>query len=47
MLDSQAGRWRVAMVQNGGLLGDNFPILGTAVLMVSVASPGQFSPHSP
>ena len=48
MLDSQAGRWRVAVVQNGSPLGDNFPIPGTAVMMVSVVSPlNQFSPHSP
>jgi beta propeller repeat protein len=48
MLDSQSGRWRVAEVQSGGVVGDNFPIPATAVLMVSVAGPvNQFNPQSP
>jgi len=48
MLDSQSGRWRVAQVQAGGLVGDNFPIPNTAVLMVSVANAvNQFTPQSP
>lgn len=48
MLDSQSGRWRVAQVQGGGLVGDNFAIPATAVLMVSVANPvNQFVPQSP
>jgi beta propeller repeat protein len=48
MLDSQSGRWRVAEVQGGGLVGDNFPIPNAAVLMVSVTNAvNQFSPQSP
>ncbi len=48
MLDAQSGRWRVAEVQGGSVAGDNFPIPGTAVLMVSVASDvNQFIPQSP
>jgi beta propeller repeat protein len=48
MLDAQSGRWRVALVQGGNLVGDNFPIPTTAVLMVSMANPvSQFSPQSP
>jgi len=47
MLDSQSGRWRVALVQNGAVVGDNFPIPNTAVLMVSVTnSVSQFTPQS-
>jgi beta propeller repeat protein len=48
MLDAEAGRWRVAEVQGGILSGDNFPIPGTAVLMVSVTNAvNSFSPQSP
>jgi beta propeller repeat protein len=48
MLDAQSGRWRVAEVQGGGLVGDNFPIPNTAVLMVSVTGAvNQFAPQSP
>jgi len=48
MLDSQSGQWRVALVQNGGLVGDDFPIPNVAVLMVSLTSPvNQFLPQSP
>ncbi len=48
MLDSESGRWRVALVQGGVLAGDDFPIPGTAVLMVSMANPvNQFSPQPP
>jgi hypothetical protein len=48
MLDAESGRWRVAEVQGGGAVGDNFPIPGTAVLMVSVANAvNQFIPKSP
>jgi hypothetical protein len=48
MLDAQSGRWRVALVQGGNLVGDNFPIPTAAVLMVSMANPvNQFSPQSP
>ena len=48
MLDSESGRWRVAEVQNGAVVGDDFTIPPTAVLMVSVAhSVSQFYPQSP
>lgn len=48
MLDAQSGRWRVALVQNGGLVGDDFPIPGVAVLMVNLNNPiNQFMPQSP
>lgn len=48
MLDSESGRWRVAMVQGGALLGDDFPIPTTAVLMVNLANPvNQFTPQAP
>ena len=48
ILDSQSGRWRVAEVQNGILVGDDFPIPNVAVLMVNVARPvTQFKPQSP
>lgn len=47
MLDSQSGRWRVALVQSGALAGDDFPIPSTAVLMINVAAPvNQFTPQS-
>jgi beta propeller repeat protein len=48
ILDSEAGRWRVAEVQNGTAVGDNFPIPSTAVLMVSVTNAiSHFTPVSP
>jgi len=48
MLDSASGRWRVALVQNGNPVGDNFPIPTTAVLMVNMANAvNQFHPQSP
>jgi hypothetical protein len=47
MLDAESGRWRVAEIQNGGVVGDNFPIPNVAVLMVSLAHPvNQFVPQS-
>ena len=47
MLDAQSGRWRVALVQGGSLVGDNFPIPNSAVLMVNVAGAvNQFMPQS-
>ena len=48
MLDAQAGRWRVAEVQGGGVVGDDFSIPNTAVLMISVTNPvSNFIPQSP
>jgi hypothetical protein len=48
MLDSESGRWRVAEVQSGTVVGDNFPIPSTAVLMVSVTNAvSNFVPVSP
>lgn len=48
MLDSASGRWRIALVQNGNPVGDNFPIPNTAVLMVNMANAvNQFYPQSP
>jgi hypothetical protein len=48
MLDSESGRWRVALVQAAYLVGDDFPIPNTAVLMVAVTNAvNQFSPRSP
>ncbi|HEX3624286.1 MAG TPA: hypothetical protein VH280_02565 [Verrucomicrobiae bacterium] len=47
VLDSASGRWRVALVQNGSPVGDNFPIPNTAVLMVNMANTvNQFYPQS-
>ncbi len=47
MLDAESGRWRVAEVQNGALVGDNFPIPNVAVVMVGLAHPvSQFAPQS-
>jgi beta propeller repeat protein len=47
MLDSQSGRWRVALVDGGGVVGDNFPIPNTAVLLVGMTNTvNQFSPQS-
>jgi hypothetical protein len=48
MLDAESGRWRVALVQSGALVGDDFPIPSTAVLMVNLANPvNQFTPQAP
>jgi beta propeller repeat protein len=48
MLDAESGRWRVAEVQGGSVVGDNFPIPATAVLMVNVTNTvNQFTPQSP
>jgi beta propeller repeat protein len=48
MLDSESGRWRVAEVQSGHVLGDNFPIPASAVLLVSVTNAvPNFVPQSP
>ena len=48
MLDSESGRWRVALFQSGALVGDDFPIPTTAVLMVNLANPvNQFTPQAP
>jgi hypothetical protein len=47
MLDSESGRWRVAEVLNGNLVGDDFPIPNVAVLMVALTQPvSQFVPQS-
>lgn len=47
MLDAESGRWRVAELQNGNLVGDNFPIPNVAVLMVALANPvNHFVPQS-
>ena len=47
MLDAEAGRWRVALVQGGNPIGDNFPIPNTAVLMLSLTNAvNQFTPQS-
>lgn len=46
MLDSESGLWVVAEVQGGALQGEDFPIPGTAMLMIDVASPvANFSPQ--
>jgi len=47
MLDSQSGRWLVAEVQNGSLVGTDFSIPNVAVLLLSLSSPvNQFTPQS-
>lgn len=47
MLDSQSGRWRVAEVQGGAIVGDNFAIPNVAVLMLSLTNPvNQFTPEA-
>ena len=47
MLDAQSGLWLVAEVQNGKLVGNDFPIPNVAVLMVNVAAPvSQFTPQA-
>jgi beta propeller repeat protein len=48
MLDSQSGRWVVASVLNGQVLGDDFPIPGVAVLMVDLVNQvNGFKPLAP
>jgi beta propeller repeat protein len=48
MLDSESGRWRVALVQNRNVVGDDFPIPNTAVLMLGMTNAvNQFTPQSP
>jgi beta propeller repeat protein len=47
-LDSESGRWRVAEVQGGAVVGDNFPIPNTAVLMINLTNAvNNFVPQSP
>jgi len=47
MLDAQSGRWLVAEVQNGQLVGNDFPIPNVAVLMVNLtAAVPQFTPQA-
>jgi hypothetical protein len=47
MLDAESGSWLVAEVQNGALVGNDFPIPAVAVLMVNLAGPvSQFMPQS-
>ena len=47
MLDAQSGPWLVAEVQNGQLVGNDFPIPNVAVLMVNLAAPvQQFTPQT-
>jgi beta propeller repeat protein len=48
ILDSQSGRWRVALVESNAVVGDNFPIPNTAVLMLGLTNAvNQFTPQSP
>jgi beta propeller repeat protein len=48
MLDAASGRWRVAAVQAGTVVGDNFLIPGTAVLLINtVNAVNDFVPQSP
>ncbi len=48
MLDSESGQWLVAQVQNGNLIGNDFPIPNVSVLMLELANPvNQFVPQSP
>jgi beta propeller repeat protein len=48
MLDASSGRWLVAEVQGGSLVGNDFPIPNVAVVMVNLTSPvSQFTPQSP
>jgi beta propeller repeat protein len=47
MLDAESGTWLVAEVQNGGLVGNDFPIPSVAILMVNLAGPvQQFIPQA-
>jgi beta propeller repeat protein len=46
MLDAEAGCWRVAEIQNGRPVGDDFPIPRVAVLMLDLANPvNPFTPQ--
>lgn len=48
MLDAESGRWRVAEVAGGQLVGEDFSIPNVAVLMVNVTNAvNQFVPQSP
>jgi beta propeller repeat protein len=38
-LDAETGNWKVAVVNNGQLVGNDFPIAKVAVLMVDMANP--------
>jgi beta propeller repeat protein len=47
MLDASDGRWRVAEVQNGALVGEDFPIPRVAVLLLNLQnSVNSFTPQS-
>lgn len=47
LLDSESGRWLVAEVQNGSLIGNDFPIPNVAVLMVDLANAvNSFTPQT-
>jgi len=47
MLDAAAGRWRVAEVQAGALVGEDFGIPSVAVILVEVVNPvSGFTPQS-
>jgi len=47
MLNAESGRWLVAEVQGGSLVGNDFSIPNVAVLMVSVTNPvNQFVPQA-
>ncbi|HNU51307.1 MAG TPA: CARDB domain-containing protein [Verrucomicrobiota bacterium] len=46
LLDAESGRWRVALVQDGALVGQDFPIPKVAVLMLDLVRPIQnFQPR--
>ena len=46
MLDGESGRWVVASVQNGTLIGEDFPVPNVAVLLLDMAAPvNQFKPQ--
>ncbi len=48
MLDAQAGRWRVATVQSGAIVGDDFAIPTVSTLMLNLVNPvSNFVPQSP
>jgi hypothetical protein len=47
MLDAQSGSWLVADVQDGAVVGNDFPIPTVAILMVNMAQPvQQFTPQA-
>jgi hypothetical protein len=47
MLDAQSGSWLVADVQNGAVVGNDFPIPTVAILMVNLTQPvQQFAPQA-